>query len=324
MSIEANEIKKKARIPLGAIIGNNTGVRVLPLSTHTSREDTVQQSCSTHVSSLLEKHFTHTEIPIGDQSEPQDVVDFEHIVYRSLRDRELAAHPIVFRQTEITLRDRNLIIDAIDRFHYKLALTTNTLYRFIGILDRFLSVVSIPKGKLEVYGCSAFLIASKVEDVRPALSTELIELSGSMFSQSELFSAETEVINAIQFDTTFATALFMLTQISRIYPESNESALLSRYILELCQTHERFYGLSTALLASLALMIARILMEKERWPLTLALYTGHREEDLNPLADVVHAILLDTGREECRFIRRKYGSDLFLRVADIFIPETFR
>jgi hypothetical protein len=262
-------------------------------------------------------------VPIGDRSDAQDAVDFEHIIYRSLRDRERAIYPIQFRQTEITLKDRNLLIDAIDRFHYKLSLATNTLYRFIGIMDRFLSVVSIPKAKLEVYGCSALLIASKVEDIHPALSTDLLELSGHKFAQSELFSAEADVINAIQFDTTFATALFMLSQILRINPETRESMLLSRYILEICQTHERFYGLSPALLASLALMTTRILMGKERWPLKLAKYTGHTEEDMNPLADVVHVILLDTNREECRFVKRKYGSDLFLRVADIAIPERF-
>ncbi|MDR2790585.1 MAG: hypothetical protein LBB59_06385 [Campylobacteraceae bacterium] len=244
-------------------------------------------------------------------------------MYRSLRNRELSMRSIQFNQHEITLKDRNLLIDAIDRFHYKLALTTNTLYRFIGIFDRFLSVVSVPRSKLEIYGCAAFLMASKIEDVIPALSEDLLELSESSFSQTDLFSAEIEIINAIQFDTTFGTALFYLTHISRIYVETKESLLLSRYILELCQTHERFYGLSPALLASLALMITRILNGDERWPPEIARYTMHKEADLNALAQVVHSILLDTKREECRFIRRKYRSDLFLRVADVAVPESF-
>jgi hypothetical protein len=318
-----DEMKKKARVPLGLISSNRQIPRISQLSRNSTKDDPVRQSLPSLLLPVVQKRFTHVEIPIGDKCDSQDVVEFEHIIYRSLRDKELTYRPLQFRPSEITLKDRNLLIDAIDRFHYKLALTTNTLYRFIGVLDRFLSVSIIPKSKLHLYGCAAFLIASKIEDICPALSTDLMELSGYSFSQSDLFTAEIEIINGIQFDTTFATALFYLTHISRIYVETRESLLLSRYILELCQTHERFFGLSPSLVAAVAMMVTRILKGDDRWPIDVAKYTMHSVEDLNPLADVVHEMLIDEGREECRFIKRKYGSDLFERVADIEVPESF-
>jgi hypothetical protein len=291
-------MKQKSRVPLATISSNQRMPLLSRRPSHSLlKDDLLRQSLpAILLLPIPPDRFHHSEVPIGDETDAQDVVEFEHIIYRSLRSRELSMRPIQFRQTEITLKDRNLLIDAINRFHYKLALTTNTLYRFIGIFDRFLAIVSLSKSKLTAYGCAAFLIASKIEDVIPVLSTDLIELSGGAFSQSELFAAEMEIINAIQFDTTFATPLFYLTHISRIYLQTRESLLLSRYILELCQTHERFYGVSPALLAALALMVTRILNGDERWPKEVASYTMFGEEELEVLAEVVHEMLIDQGR----------------------------
>jgi hypothetical protein len=323
ISAAPDEIRKPARVALGVISSNRQVPRLCQMSRNSAKDDPVRQSLPSLILPVIQARFTHVETPIGDRSDCQDVVEFEHIIYRSLRNKELTYRPLQFRQTEITMKDRNLLIDAIDRFHYKLALTTNTLYRFIGILDRFFSISSIPKSKLHLYGCAAFLIASKIEDISPALSSDLILLSEYSFSQSDLLAAEIEITNAIQFDTTFATALFYLAHISRIYVDMSETQLLSRYILELCQTHERFFGLSPSLVAAVAIMVTRILNGHDPWPVDVAKYTMYSVEDLNPLADVVHAMLIDERREECRFIKRKYGSDLFQRVADVEVPESF-
>jgi hypothetical protein len=259
------------------------------------------------------------EISIGDPDDPQDVVEFEHIIYRSMRSKENPTQ-LHFAQPDISMRDRGLLVDALDRFHYKLGLTTNTLYRFIGILDRYLSVASVPKQKLRVVGCASLLIASKIEDIFPAQSVDLIQLAERGFTQSELFSTEIQVINAIRFDTTFATPLFFLTHFMRIHDQTKESLLLGRYILEICQTHERFFGIAPSMAAAVAAMVTRILTGQEKWPRELAGYTMYASEDLDPLAAIVRTMLLETDQEESRFIRRKYSSEPFHSVAQIKLP----
>jgi hypothetical protein len=127
--------------------------------------------------------FIHTEIPIGDSDDLQDVVEFKHIIYRSMRSKEQLSASFRFSQPELTLRDRNLDIDAFDRFHSKLGLTTNALYRLVGIFDRYLSAVPVTKSKLRVVGCPALLIASKIEDIYPADSRNLIQLCDPMLTR---------------------------------------------------------------------------------------------------------------------------------------------
>lgn len=269
-------------------------------------------------------HFDHIEVPIGTSKDPLDIVEFEHIIYRTLRSEENLRKPIKFNQIEITMKDRNLMVDAICRFHYKLGVMTNTFYRFLGIFDKYLSIVQVPKNKLLLYACACFFIASKIEDVELCRSTDLIILSGKSFSQNELLNAEIQVTNTVSFETTFATPLFYLTQLMRIHKSSTRTNLLARYILEIMQSNEHFYGVLPALQASVAVMVTRILKgERQKWTKELAGYTQFTEEDLYPYALHVRSMLLEKDREETKFMRRKYSTELFLCVANIRIPSCF-
>ena len=267
--------------------------------------------------------FVHKEVAIGDKMDTQDVAEYEHIIYRSLRQKEAAMKPLTFNQKEITIKDRNLLIDAICRMHFKLGLTTNAFYRCIGILDRYLACGQVPKAKLSLFGSACLFIASKIEDIYPAQSSDLIKLCNREFTRRELYSMEIKIINDIGFDTTFATPLFYLTQFMRISGQTKETLLLARYIMEICQTHEKFFGVPPALVASLAVMVTRILKGQERWTKDLAGYTMFSEEELGQYANIVREMLLERDREETRFMRKKYASDLFLGVANIRVPSNF-
>jgi hypothetical protein len=311
-----SEVKPRSRVSLARISGHRANP---PQADKPVKGVRAIQSLP-EFSSVRPEPFKHVEVPIGDRSDPQDVAEFEHIIYRSLREKESAMKPLRFEQEEITLKDRNLMIDAICRMQYKLQLATNSFYRFIGILDRYLTVAQVKKAKLMVVGCASFLIASKIEDIYPARSQDLIQLSGRVFTQQELFAQEITIINAIQFDTTFGTPLFYLTQFMRISDPNREALFLARYLLEICQTSERMFGMASAMLASVAVMMARVLKGQEKWPRKLAGYTGFTAEQLAPLQVIIHSMLVERDREETRFMRRKYSSDLFLCVANIKIP----
>ena len=318
-----NDAKGKLRVPLGRIT-NNRVIRQSAADRVPTRV-TRDRSASAHqpAPQVRLEPFHHVEVPIGDSNDPQDVTEYEHIIYRSLRQKEKAMNPLTFEQKEITLKDRNLLIDKICHMHYKLSLATNTLYRCIGILDRYFTVAQVPKRKLTLVGCACLLAASKIEDIYPAQSTDLITLTSREFSQRDLFAMEIQVMNAIQFDTTFATPLFYLTQFMRISGQTKETLLLARYIMEICQTHEAFYGVPAALVASLAVMVTRILKGEEKWPEDLSGYTAFSEGDLDHYASIVREMLLNRDREESRFMKRKYGSDLFLGVAHTRVPSRF-
>jgi hypothetical protein len=311
---QANAVRPRGRVPLSRI-SSNQRLRAEKLA----KAGPIQSSIV--IISLPTEPFLHEEISIGDPEDPQDVVEFEHIIYRSVRSKEKVTPLLQFSQSEISMRDRCLLVDALDRFHYKLGLTTNTLYRFIGILDRYLSVASVPKQKLRVVGCASLLIASKIEDIFPAQSGDIVQLAERTFTQSELFATEIQVINTIRFDTTFATPLFFLTHFMRIHDQTKQALLLARYVLEICQTNERFFAVPPSMVAAVATLVTRVIGGQEKWPRELAGYTKYAAEELETLAVSAHAMLRDANQEESRFIRRKYSSEPFHSVAQTKVPD---
>jgi hypothetical protein len=314
------QAKGTGRAPLSRLSSNVMGSnRAAP--DRLSKKASTRGQVSGQVQHVQLKPFHYVDITIGDKEDPQDVADYESFIYRTMRQRDEAMEPLRFEQRSITIKHRNVLIDAICRYHYKLGMTTSTLYRFVGILDRFLSVEEVTEQNLKLYGCAAFLIASKIEDIRPTEARDLVHLAERKFTVLDLLTAERHTLNAIKFETTFATPLFYLTHFMRMGGETKPQLLQARYILAICQTHERFHGVAPSLTASVALFVVRALHDQPKWPPELAGYTAYSEELLSSYASVVYAMVRESDREETRFIRRKYGSDLFLGVAAIQVPD---
>ena len=321
---ESVEPSKIRRVPLSRVSNNTRQSRNVPATRKITRETAAPPSQAPPRLVRMEP-FHFTPISLAEKGDVLEVAEYENEIYRTLRQREKRENHLSFHQTEITFHDRNLLIDSICRVHYKLCLTTNTFYRFLGILDRYFTVAQVPRQKLKVIAAACLFIASKIEDYQPAQSNDLITLLDHAFTQRELYSAEISVINAIRFETTFATPLFYLTHFMRINGQTKESLLLARYILEICQSNEKFYGMAPSKMASIAVMVTNILNGKSiHWPEQLAKFTQYTQEDLGPSANLVREMLVEQDRQETRFMRRKYGSELFLGVAHITnIPNPF-
>ena len=274
--------------------------------------------------------FHHVEVPIGDKRNIVDVVQYQHIIWRTLNQAELEAKPITFQQDEISIFYRNITMDNMSHIHYRLGLSTNGLYVAYGMIERYLSKYQLPKNKLKLYACAAIYIGSKIEDYAPPKVRDVIKLadhcwdsSERSFTERELFAAEIDLINSIDFDTTFGTPLFYLTQLMRISGQTQETLLLARYILEIIQTDERFIGMRYSKEAAVAVMVCRILCGEPRWTRELAGYTSYSEASLAEPVHWVREMLGQSDRQQSRFMKRKYGSDLFKNVAHIKIPSSF-
>lgn len=70
-------------------------------------------------------------------------------------------------QTEINEKMRSILVDWLVDVHVKFDLSPETLYLTINIIDRFLSLKTIPRRELQLLGVSALLIASKYEEIWP-------------------------------------------------------------------------------------------------------------------------------------------------------------
>lgn len=268
--------------------------------------------------------FYHVEYPIGYDEEPSDVTEYEHIIYRSMRQKELEVQQDCVTQAEITPEDRCTLIDMLCRLHYKAQLTTITFYRCIGILDRITSRIEISPDNYLLIGYTSMFIASKYEDVLPLTIKDAIKISGNQFTADDMKDAEIKLCSVIDFDLSFPTPIFFETIFLRLHNSqlTSEFSLLTRYIMELCMITVDFIGVEDSIIAAAAVMAARTIFGFEPWTEKLAGYSQYSFEELCPYVKTIHQMLLHREFFEDSFVKKKYSSSLFKSVANVEVPET--
>ena len=265
--------------------------------------------------------FVHVEYQIGEPLDPQDVSEYENIIYRSMRGREKLFPQCLVSQSQITSTDRGLIIDWMSRIHFKTQLTTNTLYISIGILDRVIHLTDITIDRLEILACACLFIASKSEDLIPISLSSIITCSNNSFTKNDLIKMETQVSNLIEFDISFPTSLFFLTIFLRLNGQTQITMLLARYILEVAMTSEYFIDVKPSAIAATSLMMMRFICNEEPWTEELYNYTQYSFDDLLKHFNDLYNELIQPNREQSDFIRKKYSSSPFQGVALLPIPD---
>lgn len=312
----ANSIKQK-RVPLAPIdnkiISLKEVIFVDDYSSSGEEDDAVEL--------IIPERFIHVEYQIGNPEDAQDVTEYEHIIYRSMRRRELKFPFTSIEQAEFTEYDVALLIDCLDRLHFKFQLTTNTIYRCVGVLRRVLALKVITAEQLLIYGCASLLVASKQEDVNPIYASDITLYFENKFSMEDIKNAEMDVLITIKYDVAFPTSLFFLLHFLRLDNQEQDAVLLSRYLLELCLTQHEFAFQKPSAVASSVIMMMRTLANVEPWPECYVLFTQYTFDDLCQNVNLLHNILLQDDRKESQFITNKYSTDLFHYVSQTIIPE---
>jgi hypothetical protein len=128
----------------------------------------------------------HSEIAIGLSSDPQDVTEYEHIIYRSMRERETFFSKSAVEQTEIGSPDKDCLVDWMCRLHYKAHVTTESLFRAVGLLDRAMELTRMSRHRLHLIGAASLFIASKIEDTSALSVGDAVAIAQHEYSPQDL------------------------------------------------------------------------------------------------------------------------------------------
>ena len=73
-------------------------------------------------------------------------------------------------------------------------LQTETLYLAVNFIDRFLSLMSVQRAKLQLVGTAAMFIASKFEEIYPPDVTEFVYITDDTYTKRQVLRMEHLVI----------------------------------------------------------------------------------------------------------------------------------
>ncbi|KAG2456524.1 CCNA1 protein, partial [Polypterus senegalus] len=154
----------------------------------------------------------HEEPPAcGDLS----VAEYADDIYSYLQESERKFRPrlgYMRKQPDITNNMRVILVDWLVEVCEEYKLQSETLYLAVNYLDRFLSCMSVLRGKLQLVGTAAVFLASKHEEICPPDIEEFVYITDDTYTKKQLLRMEHLLLKVLAFDLAVPTAYQFLLQ----------------------------------------------------------------------------------------------------------------
>ena len=90
------------------------------------------------------------------------------------------------KQVDINHSMRSILVDWLVEVAEEYKLLPQTLYLTVNYIDRFLSVMSVRREKLQLVGTACMLIASKFEEIYPPEVSEFVYITDDTYPAKQV------------------------------------------------------------------------------------------------------------------------------------------
>jgi len=226
----------------------------------------------------------------------------------------------MLKQPDISYGMRAILVDWLVEVVEEYRMKTETLYLAVSYIDRFLSYMSVVRGKLQLVGTAAMFIASKFEEIYPPDVKDFVFITDDTYSKKQVLRMEHLILKFLSFDLSTPTILCFLTDFATNYPTTDKVKYLAMYLCELTLLEaDPFLGFLPSEIAASALIVARytLLDSEEIFPDKLQEVVDHHIEDLIDCISALDATFRKSQSIAQKAIFEKYKSDKYQNVSSI-------
>lgn len=224
-------------------------------------------------------------------------------------------------QTDINEKMRAILVDWLIDVHLKFKLLPETFYLTINIIDRYLSVSSIVRQKLQLVGVGAMLIASKYEEIYPPEIKDFEYVTDRAYNREEILDIEGRILSCLCFNLTTPSSYRFLERYAKVASFDEKSVHLTRYLLELALVEYKMLKYSPSNIACSAIYLVNKIQKKEGWSDLMVKHSKYNEIQLRPCAKDLCILLQNASKSNLQAVRRKFSSTKFLEVAKIQLDK---
>lgn len=254
-----------------------------------------------------------------------NVPDYIEEIHSYLREMELRSRPkagYMKKQPDITNSMRAILVDWLVEVGEEYKLQNETLYLAVNYIDRFLSSMSVLRGKLQLVGTASMLLASKFEEIYPPEVSEFVYITDDTYTKRQVLRMEHLVLKVLSFDLAAPTIYQFLTQYFMHEPVNNKVESLAMFLGELSLVDsDPFLKYLPSQLAAAAFVVANHTITGGSWTKTLVEVTGYSLEDLMPCIEDLHQTYLNAAQHAQQSVREKYKGSKYHEVSLIEPPE---
>uniref|UniRef100_A0A4X2KWZ4 Cyclin-A2 n=1 Tax=Vombatus ursinus TaxID=29139 RepID=A0A4X2KWZ4_VOMUR len=240
-----------------------------------------------------------------------EVPDYHEDIYLYLREMEVKCKPKVGymkKQPDITNSMRAILVDWLVEVGEEYKLQNETLHLAVNYIDRFLSSMSVLRGKLQLVGTAAMLLASKFEEIYPPEVAEFVYITDDTYTKKQVLRMEHLVLKVLAFDLAAPTINQFLTQYFLHQQQANSKVeSLAMFLGELSLIDaDPYLKYLPSVTAGAAFHIALYTITGKSWPESLIQQTGYTLESLKPCLMDLHQTYLRAPQHAQQSIREKY------------------
>ncbi|XP_061643501.1 cyclin-A2 [Phyllopteryx taeniolatus] len=264
-----------------------------------------------------EKTFDVTEVP-----------EYAAEIHTYLREMEVKCQPrsgYMRKQPDITSSMRAILVDWLVEVGEEYKLQSETLYLAVNYIDRFLSSMSVLRGKLQLVGTAAMLLASKFEEIYPPEVSEFVYITDDTYTKKQVLRMEQLVLKVLSFDLAAPTINQFLTQYFLHHAASKQVESLAMYLGELSLVDsDPFLKYRPSQTAAAAYILANSTITGASWPKSLVEKTGYTLSQLRPCVEDLHRVYLNAPQHAQQSVREKYKTSKHHEVSAIEPPTTLQ
>ncbi|KAJ8262424.1 hypothetical protein GJAV_G00166320 [Gymnothorax javanicus] len=248
-----------------------------------------------------------------------EVSDYAADIHKHLREMEVKCRPkagYMKKQPDITNSMRAILVDWLVEVGEEYKLQNETLYLAVNYIDRFLSSMSVLRGKLQLVGTAAMLLASKFEEIYAPEVAEFVYITDDTYTKKQVLRMEHLILKVLSFDLAAPTINQFLTQYFLYQPVDKKVESLSMFLGELSLIDsDPFLKYLPSQMAAAAFLLANYTIARGSWSRSLEELSGYSLEDLMPCIRDLHETYLDAAQHAQQSVREKYKGSKYHEVS---------
>lgn len=234
---------------------------------------------------------------------------------------QLNANGHITDQTFITSGMMEILIDWLGEVHEKFKYTPDTLFLTISIIYEYLALIKdTRRSRLQLLGITAYLIASKYEEIYSVEIKDLIYITDKAYNKNDILLMELDVLNILGFNITRPTIHTFLCYYLKHAHATRQVVYIACYICQRILQDTFFIQFLPSLVAASAVYIAREYIHVQTtWSKTLQYYTKYNESDLLLCVNRMKELISEKSQYNSCY--RKFSKAKYSNVAQLFYTE---
>lgn len=248
--------------------------------------------------------------------------DYRDDIYEYLTKCERRIRPkanYMKKQPDINADMRSVLVDWLIEVAEEYNMQNETLHLAINYIDRFLSLMSVVRSKLQLLGTTALFVASKYEEIYPQEVGEFVFITDDTYTKKQVLKMETLLLKVLNFDLNIPTVHSFICHITVSAKLSSKVLYMAQYLSELALVSgDPFLEFVPSMLASASISLALYCLDYEQvWPDKLTATTSYRLEDLVHCIKCLHDVHVkgESGAQTAAY--KKYKTDVWKNVATV-------